>query len=1322
MSTLTSANGRAVGDKTTEEDRDQTVPSRLSLPTFQSVRDPSTERNGEGSKAASTASGSTSHKSDRRTPEPEHDGLLERLSFHGSSAKSDRSREKEKENDAPRHNISRTSGGFLLESITNLKRFSRSNPTPARNASGKKRQGGESELMVTKKRQRANGRSSTSFRSSPLASEVKDDAAAQNSSSPTPLNVGADDRRSFSSSPNESRFTGSSVTTSRNLDAQRSRLGKVGFDNDPAQIVNMALTLSEGRRKLASGRRYASTEQGDRRVISGASTLNPSNTVRKRSIAPFMSAQRQSSQSGSPGRKSLAKNREASVPVLKSSTEASVTELEDDEDFDVNFVNHISAATMARVEKAKMYFELAHEHRRLLPHLPPLRTPGTPAQSAGPEALQKAYNPLQYVRNRKLRIWEKAAIDSEADGWHDIPKVRAWVDAVTSSHAETQHDSLECVRLPPLDLRTADTDGEESDDSPDEPKKILPPRMPDQPHPKPSRPRSDWVTHPADLIADAFWLEQGLNKTKIQDRDNTLIYPPNTHFRFSGWRKHTPVIEIPSRLQQPSPPPDSPIDSFQEPPASALPELPTFKSAHNGPQKKRPDRRRNIIRDSLQPKEDGSSRERSRIRKKLFQDSSGSDFSGMSSDETRGRKRLRGKKNDASKNGDLGKHGSNSQSKQSLQIHALAQGDSSQGSSAPTSKRGSVDHSALNKLFFVDSFKKVTPLARSRNRQDTSRAHSSAPVPIRRSLDQDRPGRPSTEYDTTTAPNSPTNSGWPSIAINLSPPPSRPTSPERKPLSTVLNPFQRKPHKAQSSISTTDFASVPPSRSSLEAPGHIDHTDSRGHSPMTRGVSPLSRHRTQTTEPDELAPQWSNEHRHSTASKVSTRSAGPTGPTGGDHSRLRGMFKGGRIAEIVGNEVSRVGDFIWKRDPPVPRRRRGSASDGSTRSYGSDTEDDHHRHQQNGTVFKTPPQDPRSRSSTLESVAPDQASHTTKDHPKSNRPQLNNPNLPNFTSPFQKDRDKVDKKQGLLGPEDASIRVDSTDNIPNLNSRSPRLAQLPKLDTGPPNADNDLSRQNTYGFGDALDHSRSRDASDQLNSVSGPVTGLSRLRPTKSAGDISGSDAGMEDRETGDVKIRDIERAYALLFSSTVKAREIGRRADDAEQGMPAYLFESLTSENKALHTTSPMKIRRRDRHVVAAQNIMKTLEMHSTTFNQKIHSFTRSRIPGLHTQLQTLEDQVENSMTPQVRVTADSAGELSMKLATTSTLAVKELNDTIERAFRHKRRGPIRVFRKAWFAGMEWTVVGLLWLIWAVVSVIQSILGMGRGMIRGVRWLLWID
>lgn len=66
------------------------------------------------------------------------------------------------------------------------------------------------------------------------------------------------------------------------------------------------------------------------------------------------------------------------------------------------------------------------------------------------------------------------------------------------------------------------------------------------------------------MLADCFWLEQGVNKIKIRDRDNHQIYPPDTQFRFSGWRNRTPV-DVPANLQQPTPPRERTEESDQGP-------------------------------------------------------------------------------------------------------------------------------------------------------------------------------------------------------------------------------------------------------------------------------------------------------------------------------------------------------------------------------------------------------------------------------------------------------------------------------------------------------------------------------------------------------------------------------------------------------------------------------------------------------------------------------------------------------------------------------------------------------------------------------------
>lgn len=1323
---------RQDGHDASEDPEDHPAVHHLSLPVFHSVHEDSRgARAGEegGERTDSVASGSGSRYADS-----ERAHFLGQLSVANSprSDNGSKGKKNEPEDAVRRHHFSRNSGGFLLEPVTSSKRFSVASSTPS-GGSGKSNKNVEGpELLVRKRRQQDHGQTKSSFRSSPLSSEVRQDPVVHNNVKSDLYTPGVGNRGSPSSSRVDSYRDDYVASGTGDMTAEQPTAARVGYDHDPAQIVNMALTLSEGRRRLASGRRYASTEQGERRIVSAASTSNPRNAVKGKSIAPFLGSNRPSSRKSSPKSRISAVSRETRNASVFTHDDRATAGPDQDSDADIHMADQISPATAARVERAKAYFELAYEHRRLLPHLPPIRRPGSQPRSTGPEAFQKAYNPLQYVRNRKLRIWEKTPIDSEADGWHDVPKVRAWVDAVVLSHPETQHDPVECVRLPPFDQRNTNGDETGAEQSPKVAKTTTSSRVPDQFHARPIRPRSDWVTHPADLLADAYWLEQGMNKTKIQDRDNNLIYPPNTQFKFSGWRNTTPV-DVPTTMQQQPSPPDSDHDMSPDPPPSALPELPTFTSALHRHQHLRHGRRRDKFKDALQFKDASSSRERSRLRPKLFQDSSESEYSGSTSSgediSERGRKRLRRKRHPSPSHEG---QGSQSQSKKSSHIFGVSGGGSSQGSSAPNSKRSSVDHGAFNKLFNVESFKKASPLHRSRNRHESPH-DGSTKMATRSSLEYETLPRASTENDETTAPNSPNGVAWPSIAINLSPPPSRSTSPKRKTRSTVLHPFQRKSQKGHEQVSTTDFAHVPPAEAAQhhgsDVEKHVDSSRSRGTSPMTRGVSPFSTHLTQPPQPDRLAAESSNDPGlGANASKVTTRS---TNTAASDHSKVRGIFKGGRIAEIVGNEVSRVGDFIWKREPPPLYKHKGSASTGSLRFHdGSDSEKET---PQNGIIPKTPPTNLRSRSSTVSSTKSERLSpvSTKASPPSGGRPRYNNPNLPSFTSPFQRDREEQDKKQAFLTAENDGRTTDSGDHISRLAaqhrsaSHSPRLDRiaLPKLDTGARIAPPGLERTKTYAFGTALNLTRPRDASDLLNTAIGPVN-HAPLRSSNSAVDLAhgdGSEAGPENVESGDISWRDISRAEALLYSSTVKAREIGRRADEERAELPKFLVDTLTPENRALHSTNPLRVKKRERHIVAARNIMKNLDRHWATFNDKLTWFNSTMAPNLHTQLQMLEDMVENNMTPKVRITADKAGELSMKLTTSSTLAVKELNDSLDAAFRRRRRGPVRLVRRVWFAGIEWTVVGLLWLIWAVVSLIQLGMGFMRVWTKMVKWLLWL-
>ena len=106
-----------------------------------------------------------------------------------------------------------------------------------------------------------------------------------------------------------------------------------------------------------------------------------------------------------------------------------------------------SPATLARAERAKLYFELCHEYRRALNFLPPIRT-----DSAGMNKEQvqlgRKYNPLQVTRNRKVRMRERQTLKSKEAGWSDVRNVTVWVDALEDTADQPDIDKYDVVPLP----------------------------------------------------------------------------------------------------------------------------------------------------------------------------------------------------------------------------------------------------------------------------------------------------------------------------------------------------------------------------------------------------------------------------------------------------------------------------------------------------------------------------------------------------------------------------------------------------------------------------------------------------------------------------------------------------------------------------------------------------------------------------------------------------------------------------------------------------------------------------------------------------------
>ena len=189
-----------------------------------------------------------------------------------------------------------------------------------------------------------------------------------------------------------------------------------------------------------------------------------------------------------------------------------------------------SASTLSRAAKAKQYLELFIEYIDLLDTLPlakeiPNLPHNHPQQqqpyhqhchppihhSSPSQLLSRNYNPLQTIRNRRLRNRQGFG-QLDLTPWEDPISVRSWVKStITASQDATFHDSSEVnssLIYPPF-LQ-------------------LPP--PPHHHPmdkhknKPKRSKLDWVVHPSELFADFYWMNEGCGMTIVEDRFGEKIF------------------------------------------------------------------------------------------------------------------------------------------------------------------------------------------------------------------------------------------------------------------------------------------------------------------------------------------------------------------------------------------------------------------------------------------------------------------------------------------------------------------------------------------------------------------------------------------------------------------------------------------------------------------------------------------------------------------------------------------------------------------------------------------------------------------------------
>ncbi|KAI0187118.1 hypothetical protein EV127DRAFT_437391 [Xylaria flabelliformis] len=652
------------------------------------------------------------------------------------------------------------------------------------------------------------------------------------------------------------------------------------LDPDSTQIVSMALDLSESRR-LAS-RRNVSNPIPPRLAQLPESTLG-------RSLQQHLQQQRRSSRNISPrGGKNLSP-RIVSAPRMSSPLQPTL-------DHDGSYTYHFSSSTLNRAQKAKEYLELMAQYRRALPFLPPLKQEArsrpstsslttTPNSSSTPlsivpgsqnRSLGRAYNPLQYIRNRKIRTRERQTIDGEAQGFGDVPRVTDWIDEVAAVTAASPF--FESPKLPPFPA--ADGFAKQQPPASNLPRPVSTLN-------KPKRPRFEWSIDPADMLADIYWLDQDDNKYLIEDRHYTKIYTPGTDVS----QPTTQATEH-TKLGLTTPvPKENPTGDGHDPPERDV-SLSTKLDVETAVTSTR-DRARQKLQDlrGLHHKHSNSYSHHDFLK---FRRGSLSDSSENESDRRR-----------RARTGTISASGQDLLEKQMNEMLAKESQDEQDNIS------GGLDASSLKPLPAAIAAPEQTSQApRTGHSRRNSRMESAddRPLPNRTPIHSGRtslevpnqPYRSSMDLDSPRPSKSYQNGYVPIIGMDLSPMASRPSSPARNPFSKVKSIFRdrsRDRSREREDRENDDRITSP-----------IDPMGTTNLSAITEDATQLSGRPRSNSSTREFVTRATFES-HKSHRSMGSFSLRP------DEVGLRTIFKGGaKLDDMIRGGVSKVTDLIWKKD------------------------------------------------------------------------------------------------------------------------------------------------------------------------------------------------------------------------------------------------------------------------------------------------------------------------------------------------------------------------------------------------------------------------
>ncbi|KAJ4358557.1 uncharacterized protein N0V89_003141 [Didymosphaeria variabile] len=1232
------------------------MPSITSSPTLNSRYSGAYTDNGEGSSSQPPSLAGSRQNSRGRSNVHEEEPR---------NAGSPLQEEAVRERDFAQRKRNRRSGGFLLDSAFSSGPRSRLSQFGGHDKDEKGKQSsrhsqthGRSEH---EERHAANGIAS----GSPLSREVRMADAGPADANLREESVNTEDHASDGVYVRKTRAGAPAIPSTAHNREQHSDATTARAAFDPNQIVHMALSLNESRRRnLSAGQLLtpqAHATSGGRPNESFSSPGTGSNHLRQ-----YLNEQRRVSRNISPfGDKSS--GRHISMSAQRRGSVLIKGQLGKEP----------SEETWQRVEKARAFIELRIEYLRLLEFLPPLKpdstapgnfvvtannVPGSPhaqltrvpSYANKHHELGRPYNPLQVLRNRRSRARERRGFEHPPEEFADVEQVHKWVGRVEEAAKSVMYRQLDGVALPKL---------HEDHGTAAEPA-------------RPARPNKIWMFSAEELLADAHWLEHGDNKTIVEDRYGRKIFPP------------------------------------KEPQKQ---DLLSARASKEYPEKRRRSWVEGIVADSHNTTGDESEALSDRGRKRRLLPT----FNRAESPKHRKHNWI-GSKQQAGSDTDSTDSDSDLEKRRSRKTQQMVEGDNETGALKLRMKH--LMEREAEETQRTEPPLLFTPDTPNKWGQETADGHDEKGVrssfevsdsangsvrvrldglklPPKQRNDPELSKDPSKEYRSSfeefdsTAPSTPIHARhYPHIDSDVSPPPSRAGS-QKKPKKSKLDFLRSEESKAKHDHDylVPDPAGLDKKRSSRNtseeaeegtgigsaiwaAPGAVKHFLGHRKNDSTNNLtSPIKdKDRKELKEP-------------------------PSAVT--------------RFIKGVKNESSKMGGFIFRKDGQTDESDTDAASDHLV-ALESETDEE------NGSLRRRNRPD-LARSETAETAG----SSTSKTSKKATGYHLE---LPSFRSSYQNKIDE-DSASELSDHHIArQARETANNRSPRFDKLAPPgldLSRISSTSSPSPSASQDrisqlLARPGGVGHAGLPVTSLAKDKLPPSSTSISPKRRPSR--PTlegKRHWSITDSRTELA-RATSTTTIvtpSDIARVRALFLCSGIKAKEINRRALEVRENPPAFLTRAARSANADLYGVS-----RKEEHVLAARILTTAFETRIEELQAEARRFREETVVQLQSRITDIKATVETSLFARVREGGDEALQVSSRVSADAPLAVKQITDDIEHMMRMRRRRSRWVRRVGWTL-LEWALLGFMWCAWLVVTLSRVV---GRTVFffwSILRWLLWL-